>query len=149
MRALPGGWAHSRFLGTLPLVVPVVSAPSKLRCAQTLDGWLGGEETGAIAAGEFPKVPQRVFFFWGKILLLNPVAPSLQGRACPLTQPSSPARPGLSGSGSHMAQLSTLLSQRPWSPWVSHLVLIPLPATSGNQVSHSVAQALFGRGGGH
>ena len=65
-----------------------------MRCAQSPHGWRGGEETGAVAAGEFPKVPQRVFFFLGNILLLNPVAPSVQGRACPLTQPPSPARQG-------------------------------------------------------
>ena len=54
---------------------------------------------------------------------------------------------GLSRSGSHAAQLSTLLGQRPWSPWVFHFILIPLPETLGNLISHSVAQALFGRGG--
>ena len=84
---------HTHLLGTLPPVVPVVSAPSEMRCVQSPDGWWGGEETGAVAAGEFPKVPQRVFFFLGKILLLSPVAPSILGRACPLTQPTSPARP--------------------------------------------------------
>ena len=57
-----------------------------------MGGWPGGEEPGAVAAGEFPKVPQRVFL--GKTLLLNPVASSIQGRACPLTQPTFPARPG-------------------------------------------------------
>ena len=83
VRALPGSWAHSRLLGTLPRVVPVVSAPSEMRCSQSpVDAhtpqtgeWPGGEQTGAVAAGEFPKVPQRVFFFWGKILLLSSVAP--------------------------------------------------------------------------
>ena len=29
-------------------------------------GWPGGEETGAVAAGEFPKVLPRVFFFLEK-----------------------------------------------------------------------------------
>ena len=94
MGTVPGCWGHSWSLGTLPWVVPVVSAPSEMRCTQSSDRWQGGEETGAVAAGEFPKVPQRVVFFLGKIPLLNPVAPSLQGRACPLTQPTSPARPG-------------------------------------------------------
>ena len=37
--------------------------------------------------------PEGLFLF-GKILLLNPAAPSIEGRACPLTQPTSPARPG-------------------------------------------------------
>ena len=94
MGTLPSCWACSRSLGTLPQVVPVVSAPSELRCTQSCDGWWDGEETGAVAAGEFPKVPQRVFFFLGKILLRTPVTPSIHGRACPLTQPTSPARRG-------------------------------------------------------
>ena len=32
VQTLPGCWAHSRSLGTLPRVVPVVSAPSKMMC---------------------------------------------------------------------------------------------------------------------
>ena len=32
LQALPGGWAHSLLLGTLPQAVPVVSAPSEMRC---------------------------------------------------------------------------------------------------------------------
>ena len=44
---------------------------------------------------------------------------------------------------------SALLSWCPQSPWVYHFVLIPLPATSSNQVSSSAAQTLFGRGGSH
>ena len=48
-----------------------------------------------------------------------------------------------------MAQLSTLLSQYLQSLWVYHFFLFPLHVTSGNQVSHSVAQALFDRGEGH
>ena len=95
--------------------------------------------------GNSPKCPQGLFLF-GKILLLNPAAPSIQGRACPLTQPTSPARPGLSGSGPHTVQLSTLPSWRPWSQWVYHFILIPIPVTSNNQVSLGAIQALFGRG---
>ena len=136
-------------MGTLPQVVPAFSAPSEMRCTQSPDGWSGGEETEAVAAGEFPKVPQRVFFFLGKsscsILWLPPYkeGPHLSH------SPSVQLDRGLSGSGSHMAQLSTLPSQHPQYPWVYHFILIPLPATSGNQVSHSIAQALFGSGGGH
>ena len=59
-RHTPGCWAPC------PGVVPVVSAPSEMRCTQTPDGWWGGEGTGAVAAGEFPKVPQRVFTFSDK-----------------------------------------------------------------------------------
>ena len=66
MQALPGSWSHSGLLGTLPQVVPIVSAPSKMRCAHSPDRWQGGEETGTVAAGEFHKVPQRVIFFWEK-----------------------------------------------------------------------------------
>ena len=122
---LPGRWMHSWLLGTLPQLVPVVSAPSKMRCTQSPDGWQGEEETGAVAAGEFLKVSQRVFFFLGKILLLTPVAPSVQGRAWPLTQPTSPAWPGAVRVRISPAQLSTLLSQRPWSPGFTTSSLFP------------------------
>ena len=91
-------------------------------------------------------VPKGLFLF-GKILLFNPAAPSIQGRACPLTQPTSPARQSLSGSGPNTTQFSSLPSQRPQSLWVYHYILIPLPVTSSNQVSLNAAQALFGRGG--
>ena len=98
--------------------------------------------------GNSPKCPRGSFSFWEKsscsILWLPPY------KEGPVLSHSPPLQvgQGLSGSGSHAAQLSTLLGQHPWSPWVFHFVLIPLPATSGNQVSHSVAQALFGSGGG-
>ena len=82
-------------MGTLPQVVPVISAPSEIRCGHSPDWWQGGEQTGAVAAGEFPKVPQSVLFFLGKILLLHPVALSIQGKACTLTHPTSSARPGV------------------------------------------------------
>ena len=70
-------------------MVLVVSAPSEMRCSQSLvdvhtpqtGKWLGEEQTGAVAAREVPKVPQRVFFFLVKIFLLDPVDPSIQGRA--------------------------------------------------------------------
>ena len=136
------------WVGTLPWVVPVVSAPSEMQCAQSPDWWRGGVETGGVAAGEFPKVPWRVFFFLGKSscsILWLPLY-----KEGPVLSHSPPLQlgGGLSRSGSQMSQLSTLLSQRQWSPWVYHFILIPLPANSGNQVSHSVAPALFGRGGG-
>ena len=88
-------------LDTLPWLVPVVSLPSQMRCTQTpvgahtpqKGGWPGGEETEAVAAGKPQSAPEGLFLF-GKILLLNPATPSIQGRACPLAQPTSPARPG-------------------------------------------------------
>ena len=75
-----------------------LTAPSEMRCAQSPDRWWGGEETGAVAAGEFPKVPQRVFFFLGKILLLTPVTGYLgQGRTQPNFQLSLASARGLPG----------------------------------------------------
>ena len=147
-----------------PQLVPMVSGPP--RCAlppppvlwiwspyphtsvgMQMGGWLGGEETGAVAAGKLPKVPPRVFFFLGKSscsILWLPLY-----KEGPILSHSPPLQldRGLSGSGSHRAQLSILPSQRPQSLWVYHFVLIPLSATSSNQVSHGVAEALFGKGG--
>ena len=96
-----------------------------------------------------PKCPRGSFSFWEKsscsILWLPPCKEGLVLSHSPPLQLVW----GLSWSGSHVAQLSTLLSQRPhlWSPWVYHFVLVPLIATSGNQVSHSVARpCLAGEG---
>ena len=36
VQTLPGVWAHSRSLGTLPWVVPAVSASSEMRCGYSL-----------------------------------------------------------------------------------------------------------------
>ena len=111
---------------------------------------LSGEEARG-AAAEFPKLPPSLFFslfLFEKFLLLNPAAPYKEG---PVLSHSPPLQLdlGLSGSGPHMTQLSTLPSWCPQSPWIYHFVLIPLPATSSNQVSLSAAQALFGRGGSY
>ena len=81
-------------------------------------GWPGGEETGAAAAGEFPKLPPSVSFFFlflfEKILLLNPATPYKEG---PVLSHSPPLQLDqvLSGSGPEMAQLPTLPSQCPQS----------------------------------
>ena len=80
-----------------------------------------------------------------KILLLNPAAPYKEGPVLSHSPPLQLDR-GLCGSGSHMAQLSILSCQRPRSLWVYHFILIPLPATSSNQVSLCAARTLFGRG---
>ena len=148
VQTLPNLWAHSWLLGTLPRVVPVVSAPSEMRSALSLMG--GGLERGLtlFLQGNSPKCPRGSFSFWEKSscsilwLPLYKEGPDLSH------SPPLQLSWGLSGSGLHAAQLSTLLGQDLWSPWVFHFVLILLPVTSGNQVSHSVAQALFGRGGG-
>ena len=112
-----------------------------------MGGWLGGEETGAVDAGEFPKVRPRIFFFLGissRSILWLPLY-----KEGPVLSHSPPLQlvQGLSGSGSHRTQLSTLPSQYPWSLWVYHFVLTTLPETSSNQVSLGAAQALFGRRG--
>ena len=99
--------------------------------------------------GNSPKCPRGSFSFREKsscwILWLPPY------KEGPDLSHSPPLQLGwgLSWSGSHAAQLSTLLGQRLWSPWVFLFVLIPLPVTSGNWVSHSIAQALFGSRGVH
>ena len=71
--------------------------------------------------------PEGLFLF-EKILLLNPAAPYKEEPVfshSPLLQLDH----GLSRSGPNMAQLSTLPSRCPQSPWVYHFILIPLPAT--------------------
>ena len=158
VRTLPGRWAHSPSLGTLPVAGhPPLGGACSLsslrdevrtlpgRCTQSLDGWQGEEETGAVASGDPQSAPEGLFL-WGKSscsILWLPLY-----KEGPVLSHSPPLHlgKGLSRSGSHMAQLSTLPSQCPWSLWVYHFILIPLPATSSNQVSLDVAQALFGRG---
>ena len=89
VRTLPGGCAQTPVTGhpTLVGACSLSSLQDEVRTVPSdahtpLPGkWLGGEQTGAVAAREFSKVPQRVFFFLGKILVLDPVAPSVQGRA--------------------------------------------------------------------
>ena len=105
-------------LGTLPVIghpalVGACSLSSLRDEVRTVPRWVAGwRGDWSFCCRGIPQSAPRVFFFLGKILLLNPVASSVQGRACPLTQPTSPARPGAVRSGSHTAQLSTLLSQR-------------------------------------
>ena len=91
---------------------------------------------------DFPKCPRVLFFLLEKILVLNPAAPYTDG---PVLSHSSPLQLdwGLSGLGPHMFQFSTLPSWHPQSPCVYHFVLIPLLATSSNQISLGTAQALF------
>ena len=95
-----------------------------------------------------PNCPRGGLLLFEKILLLNPAAPCKEG---PVLSHSPPLQLdwGLSGSGPHTAQLSTLPSQCPQSLCVYHFVLLPLPATLSNQVSLGAAQALFGRRESH
>ena len=93
-----------------------------------------------------PRTAPEGLFLFEKILLLNPAAPYKEGSVL-LHSPPLQLHWGLSGSGPHTAQLSTLPSWCPWSPCVYHFVLLPLPVISSNQVSLSAAQALFGRAG--
>ena len=194
VQTLPGGWVQSLVavhtpwsLGTLPGLVPVVSAPSEMRCGHSpVDGhtpWLldtlpvgghpppGGACSLSSLRDEVHTVHRGVAGWRGdwscccrgipqgaqEGLFLFEKNPSAQSCASLCT------RKGLSSHTAHLSssagdclgqgrtwptfQLSTLLIPCPRSLWVYHFVLIPLPATSGNQVSHSVSQALFGRGG--
>ena len=127
VRTLPGGWAHSPVAGHPPLVGACSLSPPKG----------GGVERRLelLLQGNSPKCPRGSFSFWEKSscsILWLPLYK--EGPVLSHSPPLQLGR-GLSGSGSHTAQLSTLLSQHPWSPWVYHFVLIPHPATSGNQVS--------------
>ena len=77
----------------------------------------------------------------------------MQGRAYPLTQPTSPTWLGLSGSGPLSAQLSTLpqpasiVSVGAHSPCVFATSSLFLPVTSSTQVSPGTAQtSLAGKG---
>ena len=144
VHALPGGWAHSSFLGTLPRVVPVFSAPSEMRCSQSPERVVGWRADWSCCCRGIPQSAPEIFFLFGK----NPPAGScgslLRRKGLTFTQPTLQLGCGLSGSGFQVAPLSTLLSQFLRSPWVFHFGLIPLPATLGNQACHSVAQALFG-----
>ena len=83
-------------------------------------------------------------FLFEKFLLLNPAAPYKEG---PVLSHSPPLQLEQGLSRTDMAQLSTLSSRCTRSLWVYYFVLIPLPATSSNQVSLGAAQTLFGRGG--
>ena len=94
-------------------------------------GCPGGEEAGAAAAGEFPQSAPEGLFLFEKILLLNPVAPYKEG---PVLSHSPP----LQLDQDCLGQGPTL--NFPWlvpvvSVCLPHFILIPLPATSSNQVS--------------
>ena len=105
-QTLPSGWAHPLVAGHTPPVgacslsslqhevrtVPGLCAQSPRRVAEWRGDW------SCCYRGISQSAPKGIFVL-GKILLLNPVAPSMQGRACPLAQPTSPARLTLSGSG--------------------------------------------------
>ena len=86
-----------------------------MRCALFLDWQVAGwREAWSFCCRGIPQSAPQGLFLFGKILLLDPMAPSIQGRACPLTQPTSQARAGTVWlRGAHMAQLSTLPTQHP------------------------------------
>ena len=107
--------------------------------------WLGREEARAVAAGEFPKLPPSVFFLTFSFWEIPPAhsCRSIQGRTCPLTQPTSPTR------------LGTVLVRAPHvttlnSPQLVHRVSMGLPlhpysppATSTNQVSQCYSNLVW------
>ena len=78
-------------VGTLPGAPDVGSVPPHC-CGST--GQPGGEEPGAAAAGEFPKLPLSVFFFSFSFLDIPPaqICCSLQGLSSHTAYLSSYAR---------------------------------------------------------
>ena len=107
--------------------MPVVSAPPPPRCVLSPWSFRFGVHThhspvGALSSWVERRLelllqesslncPGGSFCFWE-----NPPVQSccsIHGRACPLTQLTSPTRPGMSGSGPHTAQLSTIPHRRP------------------------------------
>ena len=149
MHTLPGRWLWSQ-----PPPPPQVFIPPRQCLRFGLDTPKAPRELWAARwRGDWSCCCRRItqsalegLFLFEKIFLLNPAAPYKEGPVL-LHSPPLQLDQGLSGSGPDTAQLSTLPSQRPQSPSVYHFVLIPLPATSSNQVSLRAAQALFGRGG--
>ena len=127
-------------------------------------GWPGGEETGAVAAGEFPKVPLRVFFFLGKsscsILWLplykeGPVfslSPPFQlDQDCPGQGPTRP-NSQLSPAGAHGLHGFTTSSLFPslWLQATRSLMVLLQPCLAGEgAISLALSQESCGRCGRH
>ena len=128
---------------TLPGALGLGSIPPTPLQECWVAGWRGD---WSCCCRRIPQSAPECLFLFEKILLLSPATPYKEG---PVLSHSPPLQLdwGLSGSGPHMSQLSTLPSWYPQSPWVYHFSLIPLPVTSSNQVSLSAAQAFFGKGG--
>ena len=149
---LPGAWdvvsGHPEVC-TLPGASYLGSMPPTPLWEHRVARWRGG---WSCCCRRIPQTaPKCLFFFlplflFQKILLLNPASPYKEG---PVLSHSPPLQldQGLSRSGPNTAQLSTFPTWYPQSLWVYHFVLIPLPATSSNQVSLGAAETLFGRGG--
>ena len=96
-----------------------------LHCRSTMQ--LGGEEAGVAAAGEFPKQLPSVSFFTFSFLEIPPAQACCfkQGRASPLTQSTSPTRPGTVRIRAHHGP--TLPSRHTQFPWVlTASVCLPL-----------------------
>ena len=145
-----GAYTGSSVVHTLPGASDLGSMPSTPPQEHQAAGWRGGWRC---CCKRIPQTAPKCLFFFSfflfeKFILLNPAAPYKEG---PVLSHSPPLQLdlGLSESGPDMAQLSTLLSPCPQSPWVYHFVLIPLPVTSSNQVSLGAAQTMFDRGGSH
>ena len=95
-------------MGSIP-----TTAPRGRQAARWTGDW-------SCCCSRIPQSAPEGLFLFEKILVLNPATPSIQGRTCPLMQPTSPARPVLSGSGLPMAQFSTLPGRGPQCPCVYH-----------------------------
>ena len=152
VRALPGAWdvvSGPSEVRTLPGTSDLGSVPPKTAtgapCSQV------ERRLELLLQKNSPNCPQVSLFFFSlflfeKIFLLNPAFTYKGG---PVLSHSPPLQLdwGLSGSGPDTSQLSTLPSQCTRSPWVYHFVLIPLPATSSNQISGCCSNLVWqGRG---
>ena len=82
-------------------------------------GQPGGEGDWSSCCRRIPQSAPEGLFLLEKFLLLNPAAPYKEGHVLSPSPPLWLDR-GLSGSGPHMAQLSTLPSWHPQSPCVYH-----------------------------
>ena len=67
VRALLVSWAHSQLLGTLPRVVPVVSAPSEMRCGPS---WVTGHPP-PVGAGNLSSLRDEVHTVPGQVARWN------------------------------------------------------------------------------
>ena len=118
---LPCQWLWSRVCSLLLVLRIWVQYPPHLHASARRPG---GEETGAAAAVEFPKVPLRVFFFLRKSSCsILPLPPYKEGPVLSHSPPLQLDRDCL-GQG-HTAQFSTPPGRCPWSPWVYHFSLFP------------------------
>ena len=140
-------WSQVPLSCTLPVLPIWACCPLNLRrSAGRLARWRGD---WSCCCRRIPQSTPEGFFLFEKKREDPPAQSchSIQGRACSLTQPTSPARSGtVCVSVPHSPTLNSLQLASTVSVCLPCFVLLPLPATSSNQVSLGAAQALFVRG---